>query len=261
MTKKRVTPSYFDTSIFLEYLKLPTPKANKYLDSTTSNGRRMASSYSVIEMNKRLLVVAINFYDTINELRDVASAKIELSNKWGREPKYYLILDGIVERNKTSDFKNDYKSYLALLEIIIVDIQDKIYTLVHSFNGDFKSHPLYKTRIFSKDNFEQLRQEGGNFNPKDFLDTWKKDQKQLEQASQYFDNLKTKKKLNKIETEIDALVKELLKDYPSPTWKNMGDLLIALNSPKSHNLLAHDNLFSTLGNMLSKPTLYITFPK
>lgn len=259
MTKTR-NKSFLDTSIFLEYLKLPLPQSSSHLNSITRNGRLMASSFTVMEINKRLLYVAICYYKKIEELHDVSMAKIILSNKWGREPKYYLILDGLVERNRTQDVKNDYKSYLALLEMVVIDIQDRVYTLVSIFNGAFIKHPLFKTRVFSNEDFAQLVSEADKYDKKDFLDVWKNDVRQLKTALKYFDDLAKTKKLTKNEHSIRNLTQALTSDKPVPSWENMGDLLIALDSPKNNQLLAHDKLFPLLGNMLDKPVQYVDFP-
>lgn len=256
---KSTTNSYLDTSVFLEYVKHPLLQSSRYLNQVAGAGRRSASSYSIMELNKRFLVLAIDYYQTIEKLRDVGSAKIELSNRWGRAPKYYLIFDGLVERNKTADYKNDFRAYLALLEMVIIDTHDRLISLAHNYNGDFLKHPLFKVRLTSKDDFAKLNILAKSYDKKDYIDIWRNDTEQLNQAIAYFEELSLTKKLNKTQAKIFDLVRSLKQNDPIKSWEHMGDLLISLNSPKSYTLLAHDKLFTILCEMLAKRTLYVDF--
>lgn len=264
MSSKRRT-SYLDTSIFIETIKLDFSKGRSGVDSLIGTDRRIASSFTLIELNKMFFIISIALYEKVEELKDVGSAKIELSNKFGRDTKYFFMVDGFVERTRLDDYKDDYRKYLAMLETIIIDIQDRIHNLVHEFNGYFIKHPLAVYRIGSKLDFDELKLLAGEFNENNFRDAWTRNKSQLLSAQQYFKALaKTKKRLNAKERDLSLLLDQLLKDekFDRGVKKYLGDLLITLEAPKNSRVLAHDRLFEEhLGKMLGKNTEYVDFKK
>lgn len=255
---KGVAPCFLDTSVFLEVIKLDDRLQKIKLQKLTLTARKEASYFTIIELNRYFLRLAIRLYDTTNELMDVSAANIKVSNEFGRAAKYYSIINSLIMRSTSSVYHTDYRIYTSLIEAFIIAMQEKIHTMVNSFKGDFSGHPLVRSRIYSADDFEYHKDEVDNLEI-DFTTIWTKHNKQLRAAEQYFTHLASLKDLTIPEKEIRNFINGLLTDPSKVKSKHIGDMVINLNAPNNAKALAHDKLFTLIGTSLGKNTSYIDF--
>lgn len=254
MTKAYKGYSYFiDTSVLIETLKLPVNEVESRLESITPKGKRYATYYSIIEINRGCLASMLKLYNKVDELRDVSSAWVQISNSFGRTTKYVTLLNSLMMRYHKSIDHNNYQNYLAYLEIIIIDIQDRISSLIHQFIGSFANDSLGSFFLESKEDFflhGELIKQKTNF--EEFIKTNKD---QIIDMSNYFKN--QNKTLNKSEKLINDLVDSIL-TKPNITHVHKGDLVIALDCPKKHILIAHDKIFNIILSAQSKNGHYVS---
>ena len=237
----------------MEIFKLKITDSQKYFSRLSSSGGTMAAFYTIIELNKYFLIVAIKLYSKVMELKDPSAANMVLSNDFGRKPTYYVIMNALILRNATSVYPCDYKSYAAQLEVIIVDLQDRIYSMVKQFNGTFAKHPIVLSRVYSRNDFEEhariVKESEINYG-----EAWKIHRTQLLSANEYFKKLPKK---TKNQQEIHDLVAQLLLDKQPKPSTHVGDLIISLDSPSNATVIAHDKIFNTICPALSKDHIYI----
>ena len=246
--------SFLDTSIFIEVFKEPNMRiGQKKLLNLTNSSRREASYYTILELNRQLLALAIELYDEVLIQRDPNRAKIKLSNKWGRSAKYFLIIDSLLMSESSSVIHNNYRVYAALLESFIVAMQERIWTLVHAYVGDFKKHILVMNRVNSADDFEQHKAIIKSLTI-DYESIWTDHAKELKAALVYFKSLP---KPLAADREVMDLIEQILTEPKKANRKHFGDLVISLNAPNNARMLAHDKIFTTLGPSLDKKAEYV----
>jgi len=109
--------------------------------SSYASGRRYATFYTAIELNRWFLKTLVEHHEHLKKVKDVAAAKLKLSNQYGRIPKYSNILEVYMLRLQ-GGVSADYRIYLTGLESVIFDISLKTENLVKKFVGSFEDHPL-----------------------------------------------------------------------------------------------------------------------
>lgn len=264
MTKSDIAERFFlDTSIFMQIISLDADLKKFTLTKLTTHGKSAASYMTIIELNKYFLVLAIKMHKTVTELRDVPAALIELSNGYGRETNYRLILEGLVQRNLIAENKaGHYKIYAAQLETLIVTLQDEIYNMVNHFYGSFANHPIVKSRIYSILDFQDHLKIIEEHKDIDYIDVWKKNINQLRTAEVYFSK---NKPTNKLKREVSEVVGRVLREPETkqntrnfPASRHYGDLTVGLDSPMKFRILAHDHSFEIISESLGKQSTYIS---
>ena len=256
MVKSSSERYYLDTSIFIQVLSLDSKLKHFVTTKLTVSGRTMASYFTLIEINKYFIQLAIRMYDKIDELKDVPSAKVSLSNDFNRAPTYYMILDALVDRNiALSPSMPGYRMYLAHLETVIVTLQDELFSMVNEFKGVFAKHPIAQSRVYKSSDFPKHTAVLSANKEIDYSPAWLKYRHQLIQAEAYFRSLP---KLKMLQKEISVLVTQVLTDPNGKRSKHFGDLVIGLDAPLGVHILAHDHSFPIIGESIGKKTTYIT---
>ena len=263
MAKAKVSRYYLDTSIFVQIIELDARLKHLVQTRLTSSGKTMASYFSLIEINKRFLSLAINMYETIYDLRDVEAAKIKLSNEYGRTSKYYMIIDALVGRNVIATGGSPgYKFYIAQLEVVIVTLQDEIYSMVSEFKGTFAKHPIVLSRVYKASDFGKHIRVVKDNSVIDYSETWTKYDSELKSVNAYFDSLP--KLTRALQREIHELIMKVIADpdfQPNTRFtpsKHIGDLTIGLNAPLGVHILAHDKFYDEYSPAAGKANTFIS---
>lgn len=256
--------TFIDTSVFMEVFKCDQLKGEQLLAKATLNNRRSAAYWSIIEINKYFLVIAIDLHNKVMELKSAPDAVAAASNGFGRATNYILVLQQLMMRGSSAAYHTDYRLYASQLEVVIVDLQDRVRHMVSKFEGLFASHPITKSFLYSSEDFETHLAVVSANKSFDFTPVWKKYKKDLLIAQTYFNDLPSKKKgrkLNQMEREIKVLIDSILTPVLPPTSskRHNGDLIISLTCPKGERLVAHDRSFDTIVPSLAKVNSYVDF--
>ena len=254
MAKKVAGRSYyFDTSIFMLYVKADPAVRRLFKSKSTSGGKSYASYFTLIELNRSFINVGIELHDRIIELQDPGSALIEFSDGFGRGSKYTLILAGIIENNmQNSGLPHNLKMYTSCLESIIVDLQDEIYDLVTEFLGHYKKNPVVNSRVYSREDFEEYK-EIIKTNKLDFSANWQKQNSSLKKLENFLTN---EPKLSAEQKKIHVTVQKVLENVNTGYRKHFGDITIGIDSPNNATIIAKDHSFETIAPGLGKNVRY-----
>ena len=238
-------------------LKPDADYSRRVLDKATPGGRRYASYVTAIELNKGFILTAITFYLLIKDLRDVSAAMMQMSNGWGRSPKYILIIEAYIKRSVAWQ-SSDYRIYLAALEDILNDLILRWKNLVKKFMGSCAACDLSQLEpCLIGDEFVALQKSYKN-QKVDFAGALLSNHKvKLLKMQQ---ELKSTEKKNKVLEDLSAAIDSILKSEAT-RYKNLADLLIFLDMPKDHTLIAKDRFFETLTAIRRSRFTYLDFKK
>jgi hypothetical protein len=233
---------FLDTSIFHELFKLGQKEFNIKINQC-AGGARFAAFYTAIELNRGFIQTLVRHYKKVEELQDVASAWVILSNEFGARPsKRGAILVSYMLKYQQSIPAN-YKLYLASLEIIITDITDKASLLVKQFIGHYGDHALSSLGLYSSNEYEQFLKDCKEYGSLDLTEVWVDSDEQL---MGMYEKLVSQSRYKKIDLDTLNFIEALLMDDYKTKYPHIDDLVISLECPQPHKMVAKDRSFETL---------------
>lgn len=257
---------FIDTSIFLEVFKKDIVTGQSLLSKATLGHRKSAAYWTIIEINKYFLIIAIDLHNKVLKLQSAPDAVAAASNGWGRSTNYTVLLQSLLMRSTVAAYHSDYKMYASQLESVIVDIHDRVIHMVSKFEGSFSHHPIVTSVIESRADFKN-HVKIVNSTPITYDEVWKRHRKELELAKDYFEKLPPSPRTGELlamEKQIKILVESVLteteiKKIPKTSKRHTGDLIIGLSCPKGEEIIAHDESFNTIAPSLGKLNTYVDF--
>ena len=259
MAKSKKHPNVLlDTSIFYERLKLNPPKFSSKLDRIVT-GNKYGVYYSIIELNLGLIKYWVDFYNLVSEIRDVPSSIAEATNWHGRRSTYVGILHSLNARMNQVVSCDDVDRYLDYLEATIANSTTLLEDTVKGFIGEFSKHPLSKLLYLTRDDHANFIVKCEEHKIVPISSYLVKQKKALEELEAYIDDELTRHNTQRnrgLKVLVsDAIADPLDCDKKITKNRKYGDILIALDAPKSQILVSKDTAFEVLCNGLGKQYL------
>jgi len=218
------------------------------------------SSTYVLKEYKFLIKVAVDFHTKLINNKNLKNSFFELSKMYKSNKfsdKIFLILSKFINED---DEQISFDEILYKLEYFISDWCEQLFfNVIHKENlynetrcklSDLKFEKIPGTNIFKNESF-YCRKKDNICDLEDFIN------KHIDEIKSISLKLvENKKILKKHEKENEILI-EILKDYRNGKGKNcskIGDIIIALESPKKYTIISTDHFFEFLGEILNKKT-------
>lgn len=239
-----------DNSVQIERIKYPED-VQQELDSLSNEYHFFTSHFAIHEFKVGFVFSLIQYYFLVDISPKPSDAIMIWSEKYGREPKYGLIMQGQIQRiNESVEPAKDKATYLKRLELIILDVLATFENRIEGNVGDFVSDAIVKYPITDKDSYEgfsQLIKSRKTMIP--MTSFWQKNSTHLDAilASE-----QVKKELPKIHKRLEKIKAQFSKADTTQINRGIGDAVIAVDSPKEYLILAYDSSFSFLCPCLKK---------
>lgn len=237
-----------DTSFQLERIKFE--EFEKNIDQLIAKYRVYSSSFSLYEFKVGVILSLVDYYFKVELCNDISKAKAQWSDRWGRDPKYQLILDSVMYRLNDSIPTKDIKKYLRQVEVAIITFIEIFNNKLLGMMGSFPNDPIVTYVITGRDSFQNfwdLYHGREIFPMKSF---WDSNSESLNSLVQSTDLKKKYKKLHghlsKISIDTGNSEKYITVN------KGVGDAIIAVDCSKKHLLVTTDSSFDYLCPPLNK---------
>lgn len=246
--KKLRRGALLDTSIQFERIKFPS--FNKSTSLLNGKYRIYSSYYSLYEFKTGIILSLIDYYFQI-ELRDNVSEALAIwSDKWGRNPKYLLILQSVMSRLNNSINTRDIKAYLRQVEVSIIQFSIEFHDRLSGLMGSFGNDEIVKFNITDRDSFQPFWDIYYNRDLLPMAEFWLVNSQALAtliaQTDLEVNYSKLYKRLKKIHENT------LNSDKLKTVNRGVGDAIIAIDCPKQFLLVTTDSSFDILCPALGK---------
>lgn len=259
-SKKLFEQIIFDTSIYPELLKASYPEFIAEIEKYPVT-KKYGLYFSIIELNLGLIKSWVEYFEEVEDKKDISIAKAIMSDKYGRQSKNYIILDSLNTQFNDVTPNKDISGYLAQLEGTIFLAVTIINNSVKSFVGNFNRYELASFQV-------DYREEYGAFLKKCKLNRITElknylagNSKKLKLMDIYI-NEQLKTKDNAELRKWNMLIKQALSDSSMcDTYRlnqKYGDIVIALELQRRHKLLTTDGSFDLLATAIDKPHIKLS---
>jgi hypothetical protein len=247
------TPKYvLDTTILIENIK---EKRSVVIDRLNKNGiaRRYHLYHCLIEFRLGLLYTWVKYYLEILATQDIKAAQNKMGNINNYKPRQgtnYITLDGLLTELNSSLEVGNINSYLAQVAECISYAQSSIQLLSEKIIGSNGEHVVLIPEFLTVDDYEEFVKKCEVQYVVDVKHIILTRRRRFEEVIAYIQSLDLSGENSKKAKRIVDLMEKAL---TNPSCVNMksknrsyGDIIIAMNTPKSYNLVSSDYSFTLL---------------
>lgn len=254
--KRKHNPKSLKEKVLLE----TSVQINKLLPSDEDSVRKLSSTYDtyssyfvLYEFKSGFIRSLIDFYFTVDAYDDVALGISKWSKKFQtREIKSKLILEALMARLYKSIQTSDTKKYLRQVEGVIFYSLANFENGLRSIVGDFGSDQIIKQEINSKEDYQQFLDKYKQRKIIPLQGFWSKHTNELKTLIANKSKLGVSQSLKKIHKKLILIEKDIKKCDSFNINKSIGDVVIAIDCPKSMLVASFDKSFETLFPILGK---------
>lgn len=248
---KAINRYSLDTSCQIEKIKGRT----KWLADLKTDGKSRFFSpyYSLYELKYGLINDWINFYYFV-EVNGTQDAFSEWSDRYGREPKNILILNGLVLSDLERSLIKDKRTYLRSIEGAIMTALTIIEWNTYDFYGEFSDNEVVSYAISGRDDFDEFSDITDRNKFIGFGEYIKKNIKSFQSLKDGMvaiqDTLEDK------HTKLIATLEEVINDQSRADMHNnskkLADSVITIEVPDKWTFISKDNFHSIASDILGK---------
>ncbi|MEK7581123.1 MAG: hypothetical protein AAB512_02450 [Patescibacteria group bacterium] len=244
-----------DTSVQID--KFNPGSIDAALRKLSANYDLYTSYFVKYEFKTGFIRSLIAFYSRVN-----IDGPIKATAKWGksfhpRDLKYKAIMDCIIAQCDKTIYIGDKKKYLAQIEMVIFHLMNNFMTELTGIVGDFSDDEVIDYEILTSSDFAEFEKKINDRKCIPQAGFWEKHKIELVllikdktvQTSKDFESV------NKYLREISEDFKKSDKYFHN---KGVGDVIIAIDSPKTHKLVSLDSAFQTYCKVLKKELITLS---
>ncbi len=235
--------------------KITNPHVKEQLLKVSSKGKLYSSFFVCYEFKVSLIKNLIDFYFLV-ELEGPAQAFITWHDKYQpREVKDIVLLQGLIYKITDTINTKDKEEFLVNLETIIIDLLIAFYVDINkTLVGDFGGNEIVKYQILSRDDFQLFRDLYNRSKIVQMDSFWARNKIVLDKLCEneliVTINKTLPEKLKKIQIDQKESNKYMIN-------RAVGDVVIAVDSPRSYTIISLDHAFSVLTCAIDKKCMIL----
>ncbi len=238
---------------------------NKLLPTDEDVIRRLTSTHEayslyfvLYEFKSGFIRSLIEFYFTVKVYNDVSLGVSKWSKKFQtREIKNKIILEALMARIYKTIQTADVNQYLRQVEGVIFHSLSNFENGLRTMIGDFASDQIVKKEIYCHEDYQEFLNMYDCRKTIPLQSFWLRHTCELKTLLSNKSKLKVNDTLTKTYNKLTQIEKDTKNCDKFHINKALGDVVIAIDCPKTMKLASYDNSFDTLSPLLGKENVHI----